>query len=132
MDLAKMADVIQERHGTKLDPADPIFLLATVAAELNKESREEFQRMAAELSDQVSTALVLADTAARARSERLITEAAKWSSDQIRTAGNGVVQEIETSLAQSQQAARAAVISAWVAGTLAVAGLAIATLTLWL
>jgi hypothetical protein len=98
MDVSKMVDVIQEKHGTTLDPADPVLLLGTLAAELNKESRDEFARIAAELSDQVAAALVLADTTAKARSERLITEAAKWSADQIRGAGAEIVEQVEATL----------------------------------
>jgi hypothetical protein len=120
MDHGKMADLIREKHGTALDPGDPVFLLATVADELHKEGRQEFARIAAELSDQVSAALVLADTTARARSERLITEAAKWSSEQIREAGVGIVRQMEAQLAHSQQAARVATIAAWVTTSAAV------------
>jgi hypothetical protein len=94
MDVTKMVEVIQERHGVTLDSGDSIFLLGTLAAELNKESREEFARIAAELSDQVAAALVLADTTAKARSERLITEAAKWSAEQIRGVGAEVIEQI--------------------------------------
>ncbi len=38
MDVAKMVDVFQEKHGITLDPADPVLLLGTLAAELNGES----------------------------------------------------------------------------------------------
>jgi hypothetical protein len=93
-----MVDVIQEKHGITLDQADPILLLGTLAAELNQESRDEFARIAAELSDQVAAALVLADTTAKARSERLITEAAKWSAEQIRGAGAEVLEQIDATL----------------------------------
>lgn len=45
MDIARMAAVIQEKHGVTLDQDGSVFLLATVAAEPNRESREEFARM---------------------------------------------------------------------------------------
>jgi hypothetical protein len=112
MDVSKMVDVIQERHGVTLDPGDSIFLLGTLAAELNKESREEFARIAGELSDQVAAALVLADTTAKARSERLITEAAKWSAEHIRDAGAEVIEQMDLRFAQSQQSAKASKIAA--------------------
>jgi hypothetical protein len=98
MDISKMVDVIQEKHGATLHPDDPVLLLGTLAAELNKESRDEFARIAAELSDQVAAALVLADTTAKARSERLITEAARWSADQIRGAGAEIVEQVDATL----------------------------------
>ena len=120
MDIDRLADVIREKHGTALDPGDPVFLLATVADQLHKEGRQEFAKIAAELSDQVSAALVLADTTARARSERLITAAAKWSGEQIREAGAEIVRQMEVQLAQSQEAARVATMAAWVATSLAV------------
>jgi recombinational DNA repair ATPase RecF len=59
MDVSKMVDVLQEKHGITLDPADPVLLLGTLAAELNEESRNEFARIAAQLSAQVAVALVL-------------------------------------------------------------------------
>jgi hypothetical protein len=127
MDVAKMVDVIQEKHGITLDPADPIFLLATIAAELNKESREEFRRMAAELSDEVSAALVLADTTAKARSERLITAAAKWSAEHIRGAGAEVTQQF---LAQTQRSTEPWKIAA-IVGTVS-AALIVLLWTIWI
>jgi hypothetical protein len=118
MDVSRMVEVIQEKHGISLDPADPILLLGTLAAELNKESREEFARIAAELSDQVAAALVLADTTAKARSERLITEAAKWSVEQIRGAGAEVVEQIHASLPRRGAHLNRAGIAIWVGAAL--------------
>ncbi len=130
MDIDRLADIIREKHGTALDPDDPVFLLATVADELHKEGRQEFAKIAAELSGNVSAALVLADTTARARSERLITAAANWSCEQIRGAGAGIVRQMEAQLAQSQQAARVATIAAWVATGLAVGCVALISVML--
>ena len=117
MDVAQMVDVIQDRHGVTLDPTDPVFLLATMAAQLNKESREEFARMAAELSNQVSVALVLAENAARSRGEAIVTQAARWSSEHIKQAGadaaTRICERLEGLTLQTQQAARRAKISAW-------------------
>jgi hypothetical protein len=98
MEIERVANVIREKHGVALDPDDPILLLATVADELHKEGQEEFARIASELSDHVAAALVLAETTAKARSERLITESARWSADQIRGAGAELVEQIEATL----------------------------------
>ena len=127
-----MVDVIQEKHGVTLDQSDPVFLLATVAAELNKESREEFARMAAELSDQVSAALALADTTAKARSERLITEAAKWSAEQIRGAGAEVVAETQKELADANRQLGRAIAAVWIAASATACAAIGAVAVLWL
>jgi hypothetical protein len=118
MDVAKMVDVFQEKHGITLDPADPVLLLGTLAAELNRESRNEFARIAAQLSEQVTAALMLADTTAKARSERLITEAAKWSAEQIRGAGAEIVEQLDAARENRQTQLNRAGITIGVAVTL--------------
>jgi hypothetical protein len=123
MEIERVANVIREKHGIALDPDDPILLLATVADELHKEGQEEFARIASELSDHVAAALVLAETTAKARSERLITEAARWSAEHIRAAGTDVaaaVERFDGLLAQSRRSARMVAIAIGVAVSLAI------------
>jgi hypothetical protein len=132
MDVAKMLDLIEEKHGIRLEAADPVLLLTTVAAELAKESREEFARIAAELSDQVSAALVLADTTAKARSERLITEAAKWSSEQIRGAGATAAAEAQKELADAKRQLERAAKAFWIAAAASVCAGIGTVAVLWL
>lgn len=130
-----MVEVIRDEHGITLDPADPVFLLATVAAELNKESREEFARMAAELGNQVSAALVLAENSARSRGEAIVTQAARWSSEHIKQAGTDaatrIFERLEGLTLRTEQAARRAKISAWFSVVAVAVSLATAAVVLF-
>ena len=120
MDVARMMEIVREKHGVALHPDDSVFLLATIADELQSEGREELAKLAAGMADQVSAALVLADTTARARSDRIVTEAARWSGEQIRTAAVDaaqiIVAQTRDQIDQAKAAARTATIAAWVAG----------------
>jgi hypothetical protein len=123
MDVERMAKIVREKHGVTLHPDDSVFLLATIADELQREGWEELAKLAAGITDQVSAVLVLADTTARSRAERIVTEAARWSAEQIRTAAADaaqiVVAQTQDRIDQTKVSARMATLAACASGIFA-------------
>ena len=112
-----MAELVGQKHHVTLDRHDPIFMLVTVNEAMQKEAIASLAKIVTDTSDQMATAAILAENAARARSERIVTETAKWSSEQIRLAGADaakiVVERLEGLVEQAERARRRASIAAW-------------------
>ena len=102
MDAEKLAALIGKKHGSDIDPADPILLVGTMVEGLTKEALASLSKVVTDAAGQAATAAVLAENTARARSDRIVTDAAKYGSEQIRIAGEAastrIVNEVKAAL----------------------------------
>ena len=73
MDIPKMMEILRIKHGACLDTDDSVFLLASLAEEIQTEGCKELVTLTTNMVDQISTAIILAENAAHARGERLLT-----------------------------------------------------------
>jgi glycine/D-amino acid oxidase-like deaminating enzyme len=112
----------------RLDPADPILIVATIFEELQKKALTRLGAVVTDAAEQIATTTVLTENSARARSETIVNEAGRWAGEQIRTAGADagklaadVVREF---LDRTERAERRATIAAWISSSAAVAAVA--------
>jgi hypothetical protein len=135
MDADRIKDLVGSRHRSAFDPADPIFLVGKIvedaAGDVQTKTLAEVGKLLAGFADQIATASVLAETAAKTRAETTVTAAAQWAADHLKAAGIDAGQRaarpLEEALEQAAQAARRATIAAWVSGMAAVTATGIAT-----
>jgi hypothetical protein len=87
MDQAAVIPLIQKKHGFRVSPDDPIWLLGTVAENVQKEALAELKTMLTEQLDQITAANIQIETTAKAKAEKIITHAAAWAEKRIKDAG---------------------------------------------
>ena len=136
MDAEKMAELVGQKHHVRLDQHDPMFMLVTVNEAMQKEAIASLTKIVTDASDQIATAAVLAENAAHARGERLLSAGAKMGSEQIQAAGDAatrrVVSEVKELLEQVEAVrheAQVMVRVSWAAAAVSV--LAVVTLISW-
>src|ERR1700712_2526424 len=136
MDIPKMMEILRIKHGARLDADDSVFLLASLAEEIQTEGRQELATLATNMVDQVSTAIVLAENAAHARGERLLSAGIRMGSEQIQAAGDAAARrvgsEVKELLEQVEAVKHEAVVMvrvSWAAAAVSV--LAVVTLISW-
>lgn len=70
-----------------IDPSDPMHAVVQAFEGVQKQAFKEMSVLVTKLSDEVAASSVLAEKAARAKAEQVISEAGVWAADQIRVAG---------------------------------------------
>ena len=130
-----MAELVGQKHWTDLDSADPILLVRSIFEKSTADALAQLSKVVTDAAEQIATTTVLSENNARARGEKIVTEAARWGSEQIRMAGIDaakiVAAQLDDAIARSQRAARTATIAAWISSASAAACVAI-TIVLWL
>jgi hypothetical protein len=131
-----LAELVGQKHHTVLDPADPVFLVATVLTELQDKARDEIAKLIAEAAAAMAASTAQADAAAHARAERIITESGRWSSEQIRSAAQdgatAIAAKLEPLIARAEAASKRSVVFGWIAAVAALAALGSAGVVVWL
>jgi hypothetical protein len=128
MDVNRMMEVIRQKHGTRLDQDDSVFLLGTIAEEVQREAMEEMRSMLAKAVDDIATTVMMAENSARTKGRELATEAVKFGADKIRVAGvdaaNAVASKLDVAVNKIETAANMAIRAAWIGISGAVATIA--------
>lgn len=130
-----IAELVGLKHNTALDPADPVFLIASVLMELQDRAGDDIAKLVVEAAAAIAASTAQADTAAHARAERIITEAGRWSAEQIRSAAQDATVQITAQLgpvlARAEAASTRSVIWGWVAVGAALAAVGSAGVVVW-
>jgi cobalamin biosynthesis Mg chelatase CobN len=128
VDRAKIVSLVERKHRFRLDQDDPSLAVATISEAVFTEMQAEIQKMLAAHLEQFSAAAQATNGAATARGEQIITEAAKFAQQQIKTAGEAVAEQVEGIVQRGEAAARSAAFSAWISGGAAIVALLIAVM----
>jgi len=97
----------------KLDPDDPAHAIIAAFEATQKQSLAELSKLVTKLADDVTASSVLAEQAARAKAEGIITQAGEWTSGQIMAAGRLVSGNIASEREASIQHYNTAISTLW-------------------
>jgi hypothetical protein len=106
MDREALIGMVEKKHHVRMDPDDPVFVLATITELMMDEAKAELQRIMTTGMDQVSAANVQAEAAARAKAEAIVTKAGEWAAERIREAGDIAVARILSAEERLQSSAK--------------------------
>ena len=81
-----LAELVGRRH-KDLDPTDPVFIVATIVEELQKQTLAEMGELVTSLADQIAAANRMAKNAAKAKAEKIVTQATEFAAMKISEAG---------------------------------------------
>jgi hypothetical protein len=88
MDANEIIAEVARRNRVVLAPTDPVMVVATIAELQMDAGRKALAKVVTEALDQASAGTEQQIEAARKIGESIITSAAAWSAEQIRTAGS--------------------------------------------
>jgi hypothetical protein len=112
IDTKQLAELVGQKHGIQIESSDPIVLAASiveqVVGDMHAKMLADVTEVVKEMADGVSTAIVLSENTAKRTAENIITDAAKWGSDQIRQAGADVVTRLAAELKAGTDETKAA------------------------
>lgn len=74
-----------------LTPDDPLYIVVTEVKAVMQQERRELAKLVEKLAEDIAATSVLAEQAARAKAEAIITQAGEWGSTAISKAGADVV-----------------------------------------
>jgi len=112
MDNEKLATVISMKSRVRIDPADPILMVATISETVHAKILAGVQKIMTDGLNQMSAASAQAEAAARVKAEKIVTQGADWASERIRQAGDAVVAKIAAERQALQD--EAATVTRWV------------------
>jgi hypothetical protein len=114
-----LAALVGQKNAASLDPSDPAYVIAALFHTTVNDALAAMAKTVADAAQEIDKTIVLAENAARARSETIVTEAARWSSEQIRTAGAEaaklILQQAEDQVERVQSAAQTVRWGVWIA-----------------
>jgi hypothetical protein len=118
-DASLLAALVGQRGGPSVDPSDPVYIVASILQAAINDAAATLAKTVADATDQTATAIVLSENAARARSETIVTDSARWAGEQIRLAGTdaakAILQQTEDQVERVQSAAQTVRWGVWVA-----------------
>jgi hypothetical protein len=136
MDQTKIIPLMTKKHGIRIAADDPVWATGTVIEEAVKDAVTQLQKMLTEQLDQISAANAMAENAAKAKGERLITEGADWAAKKIQEAGETVaariVAEAQKELADAKKQLNRATAAVWFAAAAAACAAVGAVAVMWL
>jgi hypothetical protein len=107
MDRETLIGIVEKQHHFRVDPNDPVFVLATIAEVIQQEAREELQKTIAEALNQVAAVNQQAEAAVKAKAEAIVTQAGAQAAERIRVAGEAVAARILADMQKVQKSATA-------------------------
>jgi hypothetical protein len=110
MDREALIGLVEKKHHFRMDPNDPVFVLATISELMLADAKAEFQWILTTAMDQASAANVQAEAAARAKAEAIVTKAGEWAADRIKEAGDQAAARIQ---AEAQKAHEDTAVVTW-------------------
>jgi hypothetical protein len=108
MDRETLIGIVERKHHFRVDPNDPVFMLATISEAMLDEARGELQKIITDAISQAASANLQAEAAAREKIEATVHEAGERAAARIREASDAAVTRILTEIQKSQQDATAA------------------------
>jgi hypothetical protein len=72
-------------------PDDPLYAVIAAVGAMQQQAHRELGGMVSKLAEDVAASAVLAENAARAKAEMIVTQAGEWAGETIRAAGQEVV-----------------------------------------
>jgi hypothetical protein len=96
MDRETLIGIVEKKHHFRVDPNDPVFMLATISEVILQEAREDLQKIVAEALTQTAAATMRTEAAARDKAEAIVTKAGEWAAERIREAGDTAATRILT------------------------------------
>lgn len=81
---------VHARPGHALTPDDPLYAVVAAVTAMQRQAHKELALLVAKQAEDIAATSVLAENAARAKAEMIITQAGEWSAGQIRKAGSDV------------------------------------------
>jgi hypothetical protein len=130
-DRERLIAELAKRHGTRIDPDDPILIGVLLNRQMIDDAAAVLQASVRELADRITAASLQHMKAAEQSAAALITQAGEWSAERLRSAaeeaGSALLLQVRQEVAAADRASRTAVRAAWTMGTvgaIALAGLA--------
>jgi hypothetical protein len=74
-----LAALVGQKNAASLDPSDPAYVIAALFHTTVNDALAAMAKTVADAAQEIDKTIVLAENAARARSETIVTEAARWS-----------------------------------------------------
>jgi vacuolar-type H+-ATPase subunit H len=96
MDRETLIGIVEKQHHFRVDPNDPVFVLATISEVILHEAREDLRKIVAEALTQAAAANAQTEAAAREKAEAIVTKAGEWAAERIREAGETAATRILT------------------------------------
>lgn len=120
MDADQLIAEVARTHGVRLGRDDAILIAATINRLTLNEALVEIRKAVQDSQDQIAAGTVQQVEAAKATAARIITEAAGYAAERLRTAGDEaaqlVVEAARRHLAEAETARRSVVRTAYVTG----------------
>jgi hypothetical protein len=108
MDRETLIGIVEKKHHFRVDPNDPVFVLATISEVMLEEARADLQKVVADAINQASAASKQAEIAARENIGASIREAGEAAAERIRQAGEAAAARIVADLRKAQRDAAVA------------------------
>jgi vacuolar-type H+-ATPase subunit H len=96
MDRETLIGIVEKKHNFRIDPNDPVFVLATISEVILQEAREELQKIVAEALAQTAAANARTEAATREQAEAIVVKAGERVAERIREAGDTAATQILT------------------------------------
>ncbi len=87
MDRETLIGIVEKKHHFRIDPNDPVFVLATISEVILQEAREDLQKIVAEALTRTAAANAQTEAGAREKAEAIVTKAGEWAAERITQAG---------------------------------------------
>lgn len=101
MDVERLTELVGKRGAFEVDPSDPLLVVAKMFKANTADALAQLSKVVTDAADQIATTTVLSENNARARSEKIVTEGAKWAAEQIRMAGTDAAKTVVAQLQES-------------------------------
>lgn len=138
MDRETLIGIVEKKHHFRVDPNDPVFVLATISEVILQEAQQELRKIVAEALAQTAAANAQTEAAAREKAEAIVIKAGEWAAERIREAGEAAAtqiltdaQKVQVQSAIASQRMRRATIVAVVCSLAALAAAVSAIAKLW-
>jgi vacuolar-type H+-ATPase subunit H len=96
MDRETLIGIVEQKHHFRIDPNDPVFVLATISEIILHEAREELKTIIGEALARTAAANAQTEAASREKAEAIVTKAGEWAAERIREAGEAAAARVLT------------------------------------
>nr|WP_294504777.1 hypothetical protein [uncultured Rhodopila sp.] len=90
MDRETLIGIVEKKHHFRVDPNDPVFVLATISEAMLEEAKGELRQVVADAMSQAAAT----EAEAQAKAEAIVTKAGEWAAERIREAGEAAATRI--------------------------------------
>jgi hypothetical protein len=108
MDRDTLIGIVEKKHHFRVDPNDPVFVLATISEAIQQEAQGELRKIVADAIDRTAEANRQAEAAAQVRVEAIVRDAGESAAEQIRQAAAKILMEAQKTSVDAERIRRSA------------------------